>query len=163
MNAPTLGITRYTRSFTAAVIGGTALMLTLTAPAEIAKAALHAIEVDGKPVTVTHVGSHNWSTLSPANDDTVKLKDGSRGEYWTFDVRPGQCLNLTMTSDEFHPYLSLRKGSPDGEELAKDDSKGDNWAKISGTVAGGDEYYLLATSSGMGEHRGKYNLDIDQC
>ena len=164
MNATTTAtLSTCKRSLTAALIGGSALLMSLAAPAEIAKAALHTIQVDGKPVTVTQVNTHNWSSLSPTNADTVKLKDGSRGEYWTFDVKPGQCITFTMTSDEFHPYLSLRKGSPDGDELANDDSKQDNWAKITGTVAGDDEYYLLATSSGFGEHRGKYNLDVDEC
>ena len=163
MNASLLWIATGKRSPIMALSGGSAALSSLAAPAEIAQATLRTIQVDGKLVTITQIDAHNWSTLSPTNTDTVKLKDGSRGEFWTFDVDPGQCVNLTMTSDEFHPYLSLRKGSPDGDELAYDDSKGDNWAKIHGTVDGNGEYYLLATSSGFGEHRGKYSLDVDGC
>ena len=163
MNATFSSIANGKRSLVAALIGGSAVLLSLAAPAETAQAALRTIRVDDKPVTVTQVDTHNWSTLSPNNSDTIKLKDGSRGELWTFDVDPGQCLTLTMTSDDFHPYLSLRKGEPEGEEIAYDDSKGDNWAKIHGTVDGNGEYYLLATSSGIGEHTGKYSLDVDGC
>jgi hypothetical protein len=163
MNATTTTLSTYKRSLAAALIGGTAVLMSLATPAETARAALRTIQVDGVPVTVTQVNTHNWSTLGPNNADNIKLKDGSRGEFWTFDVKPGQCLTITMTSDDFHPYLLFRKGAPDGEQLASDNGKADNWAKISGTVAGDDEYYLLATSSGFGEHRGKYNLDVDEC
>jgi len=163
MNAQIWNIRQHQRSVAAAIVGIGALVLSLAAPAEMAQAALKTIQVDGKPVTVTQVNTHNWSNLSPNNQDTVKLKDGSRGEYWTFDVDPGQCLAITMESDEFHPYLSLRKGNPDGTEVAHDDGGQDSWAKLNGTVAGDDTYYLLATSSGFGEHRGKYSLDIKEC
>ena len=46
-------------------------------------------------VTITTLNSHNWSQLSPANQDTTKLRAGSRGEVWTFDVKPGQKLYLS--------------------------------------------------------------------
>lgn len=163
MNAQISRIKNLKQSLTVALIGGTAVLMSVAAPAEIARAELRTIQVEGAPVTVTQINTHNWSNLSPGNTDTVKLKDGSRGEFWTFDVNPGQCVTLTMASDDFHPYLSLRKGGLEGTEIAKDDSKDDNWAKISGTFAGDDTYYLLATSSGFGEHRGKYTLDVDPC
>lgn len=151
------------RVLAATALGLGALVLGLVAPAEMARAALRTTTVDGTTVTITTLNSHNWSRLSPTNTDTTELKDGSRGEVWTFDVDPGQCLEITMRSDDFAPYLSLRKGAPFGEELANSDGAGRDWAKISGTAASAGPYFVTATSSGGGEVAGKYTLDIEGC
>ena len=151
------------RSLTVAALGVGAVLVGLAAPAEIARAALATTDVDGTTVTITSMDSHNWSRLSPTNQDTTRLRDGSRGEVWTFDVDPGHCFELTMRSDNFSPYLSLRKGAPFGEELANDDAKGENWAKISGTPGSAGPYYVIATSSGSGEQAGSYTLDVESC
>ncbi len=151
------------RSLASAALGASAVLVALAGPAEIARAALPTTRVDGTTVTITKMDSHNWSRLSPTNADTTKLKDGSRGEVWTFDVEPGQCFEVTMRSDTFSPYLSLRKGAPFGQELANDDAKGDNWVKISGTPGSAGPYYVMATSSGSGEKAGAYTLDIESC
>ncbi len=165
MNATTLGRMRTMtkQSLATAAVGVGAVLLGLAAPAETARAALRTTTVDGTTVTITTLNSHNWSRLSPANGDTIELKDGSRGEVWTFDVEPGQCLEITMRSDDFAPYLSLRKGAPFGEELANSDGVGRNWAKISGTAGSAGPYYVTATSSASGEAAGKYNLDNAVC
>ncbi len=81
---------------------------------EVARAALPTTTIDGTTVTITTLGSHNWSRLSPTNADTTVLRDGSRGEVWTFDVDPGDCFAVAMESDHFVPYLSLRRGAPFG-------------------------------------------------
>jgi len=151
------------RGLATAALGVGALLFGLATPAETARAALRTTTVDGTSVTITTLNSHNWSRLSPTNTDTTELKDGSRGEVWTFDVDPGQCLEITMQSDDFHPYLSLRKGAPFGEELANSDGAGRDWAKISGTAASAGPYYVTATSSGSGEVAGKYTLDVTGC
>ena len=151
------------RSLGVGALGVSAVLVGLAAPAEIAQAALRTTNIDNTTVTITTMDSHNWSRLSPTNQDTTKLRDGSRGEVWTFDVKPGQCFEVTMRSDEFSPYLSLRKGAPFGQELANDDARGENWAKISGTPASNGPYYVMATSSGSGEVSGKYTLDIESC
>ncbi len=151
------------RGLATAALGVGALLLGLSTPAETARAALRTTTVDGTTVTITTLNSHNWSRLSPTNTDTTELKDGSRGEVWTFDVDPGQCLEITMRSDDFAPYLALRKGAPFGEELATSDGAGRDWAKISGTAASAGPYYVTATSSGGGEVAGKYTLDINGC
>ena len=151
------------RSLTAVVVGASAVLIGLAAPAEVAQAALPTTTVGGTTVTITEMNKHNWSRLSPTNPDTTMLQDGSRGEVWTFDVNPGQCFEVTMRSDDFSPYLSLRKAAPFGEELANDDAKGDHWAKISGTPGSAGPYYVVATSSGRGEKAGRYTLDIERC
>src|SRR5688572_139374 len=97
-------------SVTAAIVGVVAVAASLLMPAESALAAVRRIRIGNTPVTVTEVHSHNWGSLSPNNIDTVMLKDGSRGSYWSFDVRPGACVQMTMRSGEFTPYLSLRTG-----------------------------------------------------
>ena len=151
------------RALATAALGIGAVLLGLATPAAPAHAALKTTTVGGTTVTVTTLDSHNWSRLSPTNADTTELKDGSRGEIWTFDVDPGQCLEITMRSDDFAPYLSLRKGAPFGEELANSDGAGRDWATISGTAASAGPYYVTATSSGSGEVAGKYTLDIEGC
>jgi hypothetical protein len=152
-----------TRALATTALGLGAVLLGLAAPAEAAHAALRTTVVDGTTVTITTLNSHNWSRLSPTNGDTTRLRDGSRGEVWTFDVDPGQCLEITMRSDDFEPYLSLRKGAPFGEELANSDGAGRDWAKISGTAGSAGPYYVTATSSGSGEVAGRYTLDIEGC
>ena len=149
------------RSLAVAALGASAVLAGPAVPAEIARAALPTTSVDGTTVTITTLNSHNWSRLSPTNGDTTKLRDGSRGEVWTLDVEPGQCFEVTMRSDTFAPYLSLRKGAPFGQELANDDAKGEDWAKISGTPGSAGPYYVIATSSGRGEQAGAYTLDIE--
>ncbi len=151
------------RTLTAATLGMGALLIGLAAPAEIAQAALPTTNVGGTTVTITTLGSHNWSRLSPTNADTTKLQDGSRGEVWTLDVDPGECFEVTMKSDAFSPYLSLRRGAPFGTELANDDAKGADWAAIHGTAGSAGPYYIIATSSGRGEKAGAYTLDIESC
>ena len=151
------------RSLVATTLGVGAVLAGLGAPAEIARAALPTTKVDGTTVTITTLNSHNWSRLSPTNQDTTVLRDGSRGEVWTFDVDPGQCFEVTMKSDDFSPYVSLRKGAPFGQELAKEDGKGDDSAGIRGTAGSAGPYYVIATSSGSGEVAGKYTLDIESC
>jgi hypothetical protein len=151
------------RSLAVAAAGAGALLMGLAAPAEIARASLPTTKVAGTTVTITEVDKHNWSRLSPSNPDTTMLKDGSRGEVWTFDADPGDCLTITMRSDDFSPYLSLRRGAPFGEELANSDGAGRSMARISGTAGSDGPYYLTATSSGAGEKSGRYTLDIERC
>ncbi|MCC6175463.1 MAG: hypothetical protein IT305_09200 [Chloroflexi bacterium] len=151
------------RTLATAAVGATAVLIGVAGPAEIAQAALRTGTVDGTTVTYTSLDTHNWSKLSPSNGDTVKLKDGSRGEVWAFDAHPGQCFTATMTSDDFHPFLVLRKNGPFGPELAHDDSRTDNWAKIRGTAGNEGTYFVMATSSGEGEKIGNYTLDIEGC
>jgi hypothetical protein len=149
-------------SVVAAVVGVTAVLGSILLPAQSAEAAVQHIRVDGKPVTVTSVGSNNWGSLAPNNIDTVVLKDGSRGSYWSFDVRPGQCVRMTMRSEDFNPYLSLRTGGPDGNNLANQDGANGR-AQITLMNANGGTYYLLASSSGRGDKRGEYTLDVNRC
>ncbi len=147
----------------AAVVGVVAVAASLLLPAESALAEVRRTRVDGTPVTVTQVNTHNWGSLSPNNIDTVTLKDGSRGSYWSFDVRPGQCVRMTMRSADFPPYLSLRRGSPDGTNVANHDGGLKDFARITLVNADGGTYYLLASSSGRGDKRGKYTLDVEPC
>lgn len=151
------------RALATAALGVSALVMALAQPAEVARAALPTTTIDGTTVTITTLGSHNWSRLSPTNADTTVLRDGSRGEVWTFDVDPGECFAVAMESDHFVPYLSLRRGAPFGTELAKSDAKSDSLAVIHGTAGSAGPYFVIATSSGAGEQAGDYTLDIDPC
>src|SRR4051794_26979736 len=92
----------------ATVLGG----LLLAAPAVSAFAEeVVVVNIGGVPVSVTRMGTHNTSTISPRNGDTVKLNDGSRGEIWGFEGQAGQCVDITLRSDDFDPYLVLRFGA----------------------------------------------------
>lgn len=150
------------RTAIAAALGISAVMIGLAAPAGTAFAAVPTAMVDGKPVMLTETGTHNWSSLSRSRGTTMNLKDGSLGEVWNFESRGNECLVITMKSDDFSPYISLRTGGPFGNEIAYDNGSGDNWATIRGTVPRGD-LYLMATSSGRGQKEGKYTLDITHC
>jgi hypothetical protein len=149
-------------SVVAAAVGVTAVLGSILLPARSAEAAVQHTRVDGKPVTITSTSSHNWGSLSPNNVDTVVLKDGSRGSYWSFSARPGECVQMTMRSGDFNPYMSLRTGAPDGNSLANQDGANGR-AQITLMNASGGTYYLLASSSGRGDKRGEYTLDLNRC
>lgn len=153
---------RWRMSVGAAVVGVTAMLASFLMPAQSALAEIQHTRIDGKPISVTQVNSHNWGSLSPNNVDTVTLQDGSRGSYWSVDIRPGRCVQMEMRSSEFTPYLSLRTGGPDGARVASQDGANGR-ARITLMNANGGTYYLLASSVGRGERRGQYTLDITPC
>ena len=122
------------------------------------------ISIEGTPVSVTQVGTHNTSTLNPRNKDTVELHDGSRGEVWGLQGRAGQCVDINLSSPDFDPYLVLRFGAPFGEEIATDDDSGvSDSARLYGKLPRTGDYFITVTSSGPGEEEGKYALDINGC
>jgi hypothetical protein len=139
--------------------------LLLAAPAVSAFAEeVTVLTIEGVPVSVTHLGTHNTSTIHPRNQDTVKLQDGSRGEIWGFEGRAGQCVDIKLSSDDFDPYLVLRFGAPFGEQVATDDDSGlGDSAHVHGNLPATGDYYITVTSSGAGEDDGKYALDVNGC
>jgi hypothetical protein len=139
--------------------------LVLAAPAvNVYAEEVTVLNIGGVPVSVTRVGTHNTSTLSARNGDTVKLNDGSRGEIWGFEGQAGQCVDINLSSPDFDPYLVLRFGAPFGEEVATDDDSGmGDSAHMHGRLPATGDYYITVTSSGSGEDDGKYSLDVNGC
>jgi len=139
--------------------------LLVAAPAATALAEeVTVLNIGGVPVSVTRIGTHNTSSISPRNGDTVKLQDGSRGEIWGFEGQAGQCVDINLTSPDFDPYLVLRFGEPFGEQVATDDDSGmGDSAHLHGRLPSTGDYYLMVTSSGAGEDDGKYTLDLGGC
>src|SRR5712691_6598519 len=122
------------------------------------------VQSEGEPVILAEVGYEYWSKLSSSHVASVRLKDGSLGMVWMFHGNAGQCVQITMASSDFDPYVVLRFGSRFGDQIAADDDSGlGNSARLHGTLPSTGNYYLTATSSGAGEDDGVYTLNFDGC
>jgi hypothetical protein len=129
----------------------------VTTPAEPRRV----IQIDDVPVTVARFNFQTVSSLRSSNPEAVQLRDGSLGEVWQLDAAQGDCVALTMRSDDFPPYLVLRLGEPFGQQIAADGTGGQ--AHLRGPLPSSGTYYLTATSAGEGLQEGSYTLAIDRC
>jgi hypothetical protein len=124
----------------------------VTVPAERPSAT----RIDNVPVTLARYAFQTTSSLRRSSPNTVVLQDDSLGEVWQLDVAAGDCVLLTMRSNDFAPYLVLRHGAPFGEQIAVDGSGGE--ARIRRALPSSGTYYFTATSAGEGLQEGSYTL-----
>lgn len=78
-------------------------------------------------------------------------------EKYTFFARSGQKATIEMKSDDFDPFLILRK--PDGNKLAVNgDISTENWnAKIVVDLTDDGDYTIISRTTSVGE-TGKYSI-----
>ncbi len=131
------------------------------ASATVPAAPASVTRVENVPVTLARYNLQTTSSLRRSNPNTVVLQDDSLGEVWQLDAAEGDCVVLTMRSDDFAPYLVLRLGAPFGQQIATDGTGGE--AQIRGALPSGGTYYLTATSAGEGLQEGSYTLAINRC
>ena len=72
-------------------------------------------------------------------------------------------MDITLSSEDFDPYLVLRFDAPFGESVATDDEAGQETAHTCMEAAANWRLLLTVTSSGPGEDNGKYTLDLNGC
>jgi hypothetical protein len=131
----------------------------LGAPAASAFALDH-VTFDGETVYVAAIGERYESVINRQ----VRLNDdGSRGAKFMFTAAEGTCVLIRMDSSDFAPYLWLTRGTPDGQEIARADSRGGRTAQLRVRLPATGNYFAEATSSGPGEKLGRYTLSLDRC
>jgi hypothetical protein len=157
------------RIFVALVLG---MFLMLPAPNVFAQCAMinlsggravgDRIMVDDVSVMWLCYGLNLQAALSR---DSVRLRDGSRGDFYMFDGQAGECVEITMRSGDFDTYLALRDGAPFGTLVAAADELDHDelLARIRAQLPRASTYFITASSSGSGEVLGAYTLDLQRC
>ena len=108
-----------------------------------------------KPVDETHHG-----TL--ANGDSQHPRDHSWYDEYAFEAKAGWRIEIELTSEDFDPFLELRRdGADDAEWLQQNDdiSREDRNARIVVTAPADGTYRVWANSYEFGE-TGAYTLRI---
>ena len=109
--------------------------------------------------TVLRAGSTASGSLD-AND--LPLDDGSYYDEWTYSGEGGERVVITMTSDDFDPFLMAFRGSSvaGGEFITEDDDGGGGRnAQITITLPASGTYTFAANTFGSGEV-GSYQLSL---
>jgi hypothetical protein len=132
---------------------------TLLAPTASAFA-IDQLEFDGQPAYVVAPGERYETVL---NSRVPLNRDGSRGALFMFTGTEGACLEVRMESNDFAPYVRITRGTPDGQEVAYQDSLGGRTARLRVRLPSTGTYFAKATSSGTGERLGRYALALDRC
>jgi hypothetical protein len=151
-------------TITAALIAG----LTLAVPAApVSAQEVKAIHENGMLVTPAQIGKSYFSLLSVRNHDTMQLQNGTLIEAWKIQGNRGQCVQVTMRSDEFDSMLELFAVHPvtgEMELLERNDDGGDGVdARLEGRLPATGTYYIVASAADGEDPNAKYNLDIKTC
>jgi hypothetical protein len=122
------------------------------------------------PVSLAQIGYTYTSFIDPSNSATIQRGNGPRAEAWRFQGRVGQCVDITMRSDDFDSFMGVYGNDPQtGElsELAADDNSGGGRTGRDAEVrrvllSTGPVYVVVADSAGR-ENAGRYTLRFDGC
>ena len=90
-------------------------------------------------------------------DGDDAMREGKPYDSYTFDVREGTEVTVTMTSEAFDTYLVVR--APGGQEWTNDDFGDTQTSQVSFTPAARGTYTLLATAFGT-DGRGAYEVRV---
>ncbi|HEY70790.1 MAG TPA: hypothetical protein G4O08_09420 [Anaerolineae bacterium] len=109
-----------------------------------------------------------WEAFSPATESNLSYGDtisgdlmSATGEQWVFSASAGDSVDISLTSNDFDPFLALF--SPEGEYLTCDDDGGvDLGAKISGYTLSVSGLYTLDVLSYLPDSFGAYTLVLTQ-
>ncbi|MBD2103843.1 trypsin-like peptidase domain-containing protein [Leptolyngbya sp. FACHB-261] len=93
-----------------------------------------------------------------SSSDASLEADGSPYDPIEFSARAGERLDVTLSSDQFDPYLTLL--GPNGDEIAADDDSGsENNARLSVILVKDGQYRLLCNSFSA-TAKGKYHVGL---
>ena len=150
------------------IAGALFVGLALAVPAApISAQEVKAIHENGMLVTPAQVGKSYFSLLSVRNHDTMQLQNGTLIEAWKITGTRGQCVQVTMRSDELDSMLELFSVHPITGEmdlLERNDDGGEGLdARLEGRLPGTGTYYIVASSADGGDPNGKYTLDFRPC
>ncbi len=90
-------------------------------------------------------------------DDNDAMREGKPVDTFTFDVREGTEVTVTMTAEAFDTYLVVR--APGGQEWTNDDFGSTRTSQVSFTPAARGTYTLLATAFST-DGRGAYEVRV---
>ncbi len=140
---------------------------TLAAPAPVAAQEVKAIHENGMVVTPAQIGKSYFSTLSVQNHDTLQLQNGTLIEAWKIQGTRGQCVQITMRSDEFDSLLELYAVHPVTGEMdlleRNDDGAEGVDARIQDPLPVTGAYYVVASAADGEDPNAKYYLDFKSC
>jgi hypothetical protein len=147
--------------------GALVAALALSVPAPVSAQEVKAIRENGMLVTPAQIGKSYFSTLSVRNPDTMELGSGAVIEAWKIQGTRGECVQVTMRSDEFDSLLELYAVHPITGEMdlleRNDDGVGILDARIEGRLPASGAYYVVATTADGEDPNGKYTLDFKSC
>ncbi|HEY9645912.1 MAG TPA: PPC domain-containing protein [Chroococcidiopsis sp.] len=91
--------------------------------------------------------------------DQVLSSDNSLYDEYSFDGQEGQTVTITLSSDDFDPYLVLI--SPEGEVLAQnDDVSPDNFSSEISLTLPADGTYTVIANGYDSSSQGNYVLEV---
>jgi hypothetical protein len=133
------------------------------------QAPITTITENGHSVNLAQVDYIYYSSLGLDNQYTTKLDNGTRAEIWKIQGSIGQCLDVTMHSDELDSFVGLYLVDPrtgDANKIDEDDDMGGGRsgldARVRDYLPTTGAYYVVAASAGRTES-GRYSLDIASC
>ncbi|MFT4813412.1 MAG: hypothetical protein ACI9WR_000715 [Paracoccaceae bacterium] len=100
-------------------------------------------------------GDQQYTGQLQQGDDT--FTDGEYFDTYSFNGRPGQFVNIELSSNDFDTYLVLR--SPNGDSENNDDAESSQNSLISRELTEIGSYEVVVTSYGP-EETGSYSLTI---
>ena len=117
---------------------------------------------NGVPVNLAYVGGHYVSSIGRTNPNTFHTSTGMGVEAWKFDAAYGQCIDITMRSNQLAPALMLFDGPGFAPAIRQDQARG-SWAQIQVIMPRTSTYYVAAIAGIQGAPEGEYTLDITPC
>jgi hypothetical protein len=127
-------------------------------------------QTDGAYEIGTAMGTEipGWEAFAPPTAANLFFGDtisgdltSAAGEQWVFSGNTGDSIEITLTSDDFDPFLALF--SPEGEYLTCDDDGGvDLGAKIRGYTLPVSGLYTIDVLSYLPDSLGAYTLTLTQ-
>jgi hypothetical protein len=149
------------------VAGALVAGLALAVPAPASAQEVKAIRENGMLVTPAQIGKSYFSMLSIRNPDTMELGNGSLIEAWKIQGMRGQCVRMTMRSEQFDSLLELYAVHPitgEMELLERNDDGAEGLdARLEGRLPMTGSFYVVATTADGEDPNGKYTIDFQTC
>ena len=159
-------VARIARLSAAALVLVTGFTLAVPAVPAFAQE-VKAIHENGMLVTPAQLGKSYFSRLSVNNHDTMQLQNGTLLEAWKIQGNRGQCVQITMRSDEFDSMLELYAVHPvtgEMELLERNDDGGEGLdARIQGRLPTAGTYYVVASAADGEDPEARYEIDFKTC
>lgn len=142
--------------------------VTLAVPAApVSAQEVKAVHENGMLVTPAQIGKSYFSRLSVNNHDTMQLQNGTLFEAWKIQGSRGQCVQVTMRSNEFDSLLELYAVHPvtgEMELLERNDDGGEGLnARLQGRLPTTGTYYVVASAADGEDPNARYELDFRSC
>ena len=124
----------------------------------------------GMPVSLAQIGYTYNSFIDSSSLTTRKLDNGTRVEAWKFEGRAGQCVDITMRSEDFDSFMGIYVDNPrtgDLDKIVEDDDSGGGRsghdAEIRGNLPSTGTFYVVVADATKRENAGRYTLQFDSC